>query len=207
MIRYRPSLLVIALLATQFAGCASRPPAFEVVTPKISSPNPGKALVLFMRPRRFEAFSGGGQLPAMLYADKQFLGALPARHQLAWQADPGEYLLMVASGIPGERHGRADFLVARLRADRTYYVVIEPSMDYFGIHYRLRPQNGQIDQVRLTAWHNIMRQIRPNALGLEQAEAFSPLRQELFEAYYTEWLQKWERPTLLPESGLTSPGS
>lgn len=200
---FRSLALSIALpmLLLGLAACSGTRP-FEVVNPKVHAPEPGRALVMFMRPRRFEWLSGGGGLPAMLYQNDQFLGALPARYQLAWQATPGDYTLMVASGRPGQPHGRADFLLAHLLADRTYYVVIEPSMNFFGLHFRLRPQNGQIEQKRLHLWHKLMPQIRPNEHGMQQAKEFASLQQALKQHYYTQWLQVWERPTLRAASGL-----
>lgn len=186
-------ILLASLFVSAITGCAK--PVFNVVNPKTSAPAADKALVYFMRPRRFEAFTGGGNLYAKLYDGDTFLGDVPAKYQLAYQATPGKHVFMVTGSA-------ADFLQAELEAGKKYYVVIEPRPGFDGLSFVMRPQNGQIDQQRLDTWHQVMRQIEPNEYGLTLAQQNEEKRKALKERYYNQWLQKPERPTLRKAAGL-----
>lgn len=186
-------LLLLTLAVSTFSGCAK--PVFTVVKPKVSEAAEGKALVFFMRPRRFEMFTGGGNQHAVIYDGDKYVGQLPAKYQLAYQAKPGKHNFMVMGGS-------ADFLDANLKAGKKYYIVIEPRPGFTGLSFSMRPQNGQIDQEKLDAWHKVMPQVEPNELGHSTAEKNEARRKKLKDDKYTQWLQKEDRPTLKAAAGL-----
>jgi len=189
-------VLIIALLilAALSAGCAPMQRYYTVVTPPVMTPEPGKAMVIFLRPRRFEALLGGSG-PAVLYDGDKYLIHLSTKQQFAYQADPGEHTFMI-TGVS------ADFLAAQLAAGKKYFVVVEPRPMFNGTTFSLRPQNGQITQKTLDYWHLKMRQIVPTPYALEMAQKEEVNRARLKLDTYTEWLQKPIRPTLEKTSGL-----
>ncbi len=185
--------LGLPLLASLVAGCTPMAGYFTVVRPPVTEPEPGKALVVFLRPRRFEAFLGGAEA-APLYDGDNYLIHLPPKYQFAYQAEPGTHTFMI-TGIT------ADFLAADLVAGKKYFVVVEPRPLFSGIAYSLRPQNGQIEQATLDFWHLRMRQIVPSDHGRQEAQKQDAVRARMKVDYYTEWLQKPQRPTLEASSG------
>ncbi len=193
-------LALAALVIALSSGCAAN---FKVVDPKVAEPVSKKALVVFLRPKRMENFTGGGAAPAKLYDGDSFVGELQTKQQLAYQANPGKHLFMVANG-------NADFLSAELAAGKTYYVVVEPLPNAASIllgsqnmGFTLRPQNGQIKPEEIQEWFKVMIQVTPNENGFKAAEKWDDKRKKLKEKYYAKWEQKPEndRPFLRASSG------
>ncbi len=189
---HRIVFLILALSIVSVA-CTPLPRYFTVVQPPVTQPEPGKALVIFLRPRRFETFLGGAEATP-LYDGDNYLIHIPPKHQFVYQATPGEHTFMI-TGIT------ADFLLAHLETGKKYFVVVEPRPMFNGTSYSLRPQNGQINQKTLDYWHLKMRQIVASDYALEQAAKNEVQRARMKLDYYTEWLQKPVRPTLESTSG------
>lgn len=199
-LNYRNAIPVaLAFVLLLMSGCAS---TVKVVNPKVSEPDKGKALVLFMRPKRMENFMGGGAI-AKLYDGDTYLGELPVKTQMAYQANPGKHLFMVANG-------NADFLEANLKAGKTYYIVVEPVptaaailLSSNNMGFTMRPQNGQIDQAGLDKWFKVMRQVEPTEAGFKAAKKWDARRKKLKDAYYAKWTSKPKdkRPYLQADSG------
>lgn len=98
-------------------------------------PEPGKALVVFMRPS-----SLGGAIQSSVYdtSDKEdkFIGIVSSKTKIAYQADPGEHLFMVIAE-------NADFMVAHLDAGKTYYALVSPRMGVWKARFSLLPIHNQ----------------------------------------------------------------
>jgi hypothetical protein len=99
------------------------------------TPQPGKALVVFMRPS-----SLGGAIQSSVYdthekGDK-FIGIVSSKAKIAYQAEPGEHLFMVIAE-------NADFMVAHLDAGKTYYALVSPRMGVWKARFSLLPIHNQ----------------------------------------------------------------
>lgn len=94
-------------------------------------PEPGKALVVFLRPSSF-----GGAIQSSVYdtSDKEdkFIGIVSTKTKIAYQADPGDHLFMVIAE-------NADFMVAHLDAGKTYYTLVSPRMGVWKARFSLLP--------------------------------------------------------------------
>lgn len=95
------------------------------------APQPGKALVVFMRPSSF-----GGAIQSSVYDtrgdDNDFIGVVSARTKLAYQAFPGHHLFMVVAEY-------SDFMNADLVAGKTYYVLVRPRPGIWKARFSLIP--------------------------------------------------------------------
>jgi hypothetical protein len=86
----------------------------------VPAPEPGKALLVFMRP------SGvGSGIQSTVYEvsgdEVRIIGIVSAKTKIAYQAEPGKQLFMTV----GES---ADFMSAELQPGRTYYASVAPRM-------------------------------------------------------------------------------
>ena len=100
-------------------------------------PEPGKALVVFLR-----ASSLGGAIQSSVYdtgdkADK-FIGIVSTKTKIAYQAEPGDHLFMVVAE-------NADFMVAHLDAGKTYYALVSPRMGMWKARFSLLPIHNRAD--------------------------------------------------------------
>lgn len=100
-------------------------------------PEPGKALVVFMRPSMF-----GGAIQSSVYDTSEqgdkFIGIVSTKTKIAYQADPGDHLFMVIAE-------NADFMVAHLDAGKTYYTLISPRMGVWKARFSLLPIHNRAD--------------------------------------------------------------
>lgn len=101
------------------------------------TPEPGKALVVFMRPSSF-----GGAIQSSVYDthDKgdKFIGIVSSKTKIAYQADPGEHLFMVIAE-------NADFMIAHLDAGKTYYALVSPRMGVWKARFSLLPIHNRAE--------------------------------------------------------------
>jgi len=113
------------------AGCVATSKDMVRSTATSHQPEPGKALVVFMRPSRY-----GGAIQSSVYdtssASDTFIGIVSSGTKVAYQADPGHHLFMVQ----GEN---ADFMNADLDAGKTYYVLVSPRMGMWKARFSLLP--------------------------------------------------------------------
>ena len=102
-----------------------------------AKPEPGKALVLFMRPS-----SVGFAIASSVYdapdEDTRFIGVVRSKQKMAYQAEPGMHRFMVIAE-------NADFMDATLEAGKTYYVLIQPRMGVWKARFSLFPVHNHAD--------------------------------------------------------------
>jgi hypothetical protein len=126
--------LVLVLLAG-LAGCQSS----LMVKSGSGEPQaePGKALVVFMRPSSF-----GGAIQSSVYdtsaKGNKFIGIVSSKTKVAYLADPGEHLFMVIAEY-------ADFMVAHLDAGKTYYTLVSPRIGVWKARFSLLPIHNRVD--------------------------------------------------------------
>src|SRR5687767_12203944 len=114
--------LVLAAFVVLLAACAGSSPRMQEITAEryAPAPEPGKALVVFMRPSGL-----GFAIQSTVYEvsgdELRIIGIVSAKTKVAYQAEPGKRLFMTV----GES---ADFMSAELQAGRTYYAAVAPRM-------------------------------------------------------------------------------
>lgn len=131
VIRWSAALLLVLGLAGCQSSLMTKAGGGE---PK---PEPGKALVVFMRPS-----SLGGAIQSSVYdtseKEDKFIGIVSTKTKIAYQADPGDHLFMVVAE-------NADFMVAHLDAGKTYYVLVSPRMGMWKARFSLLPIHNRAD--------------------------------------------------------------
>jgi hypothetical protein len=129
-------LACVLLLCQSFAAVAKEPLAVHVADQQ-AKPEPGKALVLFMRPS-----SVGFAIASSVYdapdEDTRFIGVVRSKQKMAYQAEPGVHRFMVIAE-------NADFMDATLEAGKTYYVLIQPRMGVWKARFSLFPVHNHAD--------------------------------------------------------------
>jgi len=126
-------LLLLACAPAAFAKSKLMAPAAD----QAPKPEPGKALVVFLRP----GFVGGAIASTVYDAPDggdTFLGALSYKDKLAVQMAPGVHRLMVIAE-------NADFLDATLEAGKTYYVLIRSRPGVWKARFSLLPMHNRAD--------------------------------------------------------------
>lgn len=182
------SLLFIGLLMT---GCASTQMNPIPKDQLITKPEPGKALIYFVRPSSF-----GGAIQAPLFDDEQYIGTSSANTIVPYQAMPGAHMFMVM----GES---ADFLQAELLADKTYYAEVTPRLGAWKARFSLRPQNGQIPDKEVRGWMTSSKQVKANEKGFAWAKQNTGSIKKLKQEYLPKWQSKndSDKQILRAESG------
>lgn len=132
---YRAYIVLLCSLLALSSACS--PPVKHMQVAPVSKtavvqPQPGKALVVFMRPTdqyqgvQSSVFRVGNDGAVAL------MGIVAAQTKLAYQAEPGQHLFMAI----GEDAG---FMTANLLAGRTYYVRVESQPGRWKARFSLEP--------------------------------------------------------------------
>ncbi|VAW90884.1 hypothetical protein MNBD_GAMMA21-618 [hydrothermal vent metagenome] len=121
--------LVLATFIVALAGCVT--PVAKMnhseLSEVVTTPDPGKALVIFMRPGAL-----GFAVHATVYDDDKLIGTVPYNTKLPYMAEPGKHMFMVISES-------ADFMQADLIAGKTYYVQVVGRMGWWRARFSLLP--------------------------------------------------------------------
>ncbi len=175
-----------------FAGCATTEHMTALEGEAKLAPDPGKSMVVFMRPSSF-----GGAILSTVYDGMDYIGTVPANTRFSYQTDPGEHMFMVI----GES---ADFMKADLAPDKTYYARVAARMGVWKARFSFIPYNGESEE-ELQEWINGTKPMEMNEKGKTWAEQNAPSIQEKHDKYLPEWEQKSEelraKQTLLNSSG------
>lgn len=175
----RRSWTWIAVLLTSLASCVSSNHMTEVPPEqRVVAPEPGKALVVFLRPSSF-----GGAIQASVFDGKDYIGTVSANTQVPYQASPGEHMFAVI----GES---ADFMKATLDAGKTYYAIVQARMGFWKARFSLRPQNGQISDAEMSDALESTRQVVPNDEGRTWAQNNADSIEQKIAKYRPEWENK-----------------
>lgn len=167
-------------------------------------PEPGKALVVFMRPSTY-----GGGIQATVYDASQpaeeFIGIVSGKTKIAHQAEPGKHLFMVI----GEN---ADFVNATLDADKTYYVLVSPRMGVWKARFSLLPIHNDtaakysLKSADFPKWQAATHFVEKSA----DAETWYQQNAASVKAKRADYMQKWNQAsaeqlqelTVLPSDGI-----
>lgn len=179
---------------TLFLGGCITPAATDRVSPHMERitgeasmrPEPGKALVVSMRPGRL-----GWAVNATIYdkadtPDYVYLGTVSYGSRIPYQAEPGRHLFMVV----GES---ADFMQADLEAGKTYYVVVAARMGAWKARFSFRPDNGQIPESERRQWLADTVPLRPGKAGFAWAKEHANSIEFKRSKYLPAWRAKADK--------------
>jgi hypothetical protein len=194
----RSLVIPFAALSLLLAGCAGTVTNMREVpaSQAMAAPEPGKALVVFMRPSGL-GFGVQSSVFEIRNETPVLVGIVAAKTRVMQQVNPGRYLYMVI----GEN---ADFMTADVVAGRTYYVKVEPRMGMwkarFGLEpYRAKDLAGAEFTGALTECRAVEKGPESEAWAASNAASIASKRTE----YYGDWMKQAEsaRLRLLPEDG------
>ncbi len=144
------------------------------------APEPGRALVVFMRPSGF-----GGAIQASVYDTStprtEFLGIVSTNTKCAYQSPPGQRQFMVVSEA-------ADFLRATLDAGKTYYVLVTPRMGFWKARFSLKAVTAdKLDTGEFKDWLSATHWI----VNTDASRAWWAENQSDVEQKRAEYFPKW----------------
>jgi hypothetical protein len=182
--RNRMNIGFAVAAALFLSACASSHMVVVEEGARVTRPEPGKALVYFVRPTSF-----GGAIQATLYDSDDYVGTISAHTHMAYQAKPGKHLFMVI----GES---ADFMQADLIEGKTYSAVVQPRMGVWKARFSFQPASG-MDQLGDT------KQVILGEAGRAWAKDNAASIQEKKAEYLPKWQEKpdSDKQTLRAESG------
>ncbi len=186
--------VVVLLLAV--AGCAGRSKYMQDVPAGQAAyvPEPGRTLVIFMRPSGF-GFAIQASVFDITDGEPEFLGIVSAKTKIAHNTNPGEHRYMVI----GEN---ADFLEADLLADRTYYSLVTPRMGVWKARFSLKPVHKfDLTSAEFTQWYDDTRWVENTPASLTWAQEHMGSIKRKQEKYLPKWLIRTDRGVLLPNDG------
>ncbi len=194
----RSLVLPLAVLSLLLAGCAGTVTNMrEVPLSQVpAAPEPGKALVVFMRPSGL-GFGVQSSVFEIRNETPVLVGIVAAKTRVVQQGNPGRYLYMVV----GEN---ADFMTADVVAGKTYYVKVEPRMGMWKARFGLEPYRqkdfaGADFAGALNECRAVEKGPESEAWAASNAVSIASKRTE----YYGDWVKQAEsaRPRLLAEDG------
>ena len=186
------------VLPVLLAGCAGTVTNMREipVSQAPAAPEPGKAMVIFMRPSGL-GFAVQSSVFEIRNDEAVLVGIVAAKTRVAHQVAPGQYLFMTI----GEN---ADFMAAEVAAGKTYYVKVEPRMGMWKARFGLEPY--RLKDLATPAFATDLDGCKPVALSAESNVWASTNMMSIREkrtSYFGDWMKKpeAERPALKPEDG------
>jgi hypothetical protein len=190
--------LVVAAAVLLAAGCAGTVKNMQEapVGSAEPAPQPGKAMVVFMR-----ASGVGAAVQASVFELKDtqpaMVGILASKTKVAYQADPGKRMFMAM----GEN---ADFLVAELLPGRTYYAYVSPRIGMWKARFVFEPKHRQdLEAAEFKTDLNESRWVEATPQTSTWMAGNLATIQAKRAEYFNDWQSKpeAERPGLRPEDG------
>jgi hypothetical protein len=176
------------------AGCAIRSDLMSPADADASAvrPEPGKALVVFVRPGRL-----AGAVQAVVYDGDALVGVCSADTAIAYQTEPGQHLFMVVSEA-------VDFLDSMLLPGKSYFVEVVPRSGWWRARFSLHPIEAKRSGKRLSQWLRSVRLVDLNDAGRQWGRENDPSVTEKKAEYLPRWRAKSddERPALWPGDGV-----
>jgi hypothetical protein len=181
-------------------GCGVKITAMDVSplpTDATIPADPGKALVVFMRPPLY-----GTRVQAPVFEvsedETKLLGIISARTKFAVQVEPGPHLFMVL----GET---AEFMSADVAPGKSYFALVLAAMGGWRSRFVFRPvEASKLGTPEFESWYSACRWVEKNTVterwALENASSIEQKRSD----HYPRWhaTAEAERPRLRPEDGL-----
>ena len=172
-------LSFLVVIMGLFSACSTMSHHMTVVEGKTElQPEPGKALLVFLRPSSY-----GGAVQATIYNDITYIGTVSANTKIAYQATPGEHMFMVI----GES---GDFMQADLEEGKTYYARVAARMGVWKARFSFIPENGQTADSELNQWLANTKLTETNKEGHAWAEQNKPDITKKHDEYLVAWQGK-----------------
>lgn len=186
-------LSIVLLILGLMNACASPNMGHNEIGQPITKPDPGKAMVVFMRPSKL-----GFAIHAAVFEDDNFIAMVPYNSKFVHMAKPGKHQYMVVSEA-------GDFMSADLVAGKTYYAIVAPRMGAWRARFSLQA----VRKEEISKHDDVQECLRecqyvvnaPSAAIWAQNN--KPSIMEKKAKYYEVWMEKnpSERPHLRPEDG------
>lgn len=192
------SVLTALALTLLLYGCAGTVKKMQEVpgNPAVK-PDPGKALVVFMRPSGF-GFAIQSSVFEVVGDNPTLVGIVAAKTKVAYQVAPGKRLFMVVSEA-------ADFMSAELQAGKTYYALVTPRMGVWKARFSLQPvTRKEMDSSEFTGWVADSRLVQNTAESQAWAVENMPDIKSKQASYYRDWQSKpdADKPNLASTEGI-----
>lgn len=190
-------VVVAALALALSAGCAGSIKNMREALPDYApKPEPGKAMLVFMRP------SGMGfAVQSSVFEIKDntpvLAGIVAAKAKVAHQVEPGNRLFMVV----GES---GDFLSADLVAGKTYFALVTPRMGAWKARFSLAAVHAaDLSGAEFNGWFNDCRWVEKSQESAVWFQENLPDITTKYVEYYPKWMGKAEadRPKLVAGDG------
>lgn len=189
-----PSLIILASLL--LAGCAGSSNMMQDVPSERSTyaPEPGNALVVFMRPSGF-GFAVQSVVFDATAEEPKLVGIVSAKTKIAYQVRSGDHRFMVVSES-------ADFMDATLTEGKTYYALVTPRVGVWRARFSLQPvRKSEVGGKEFNEWIEDTRWVENTEGSAAWARENMPSVREKQADNITEWLNKPDRPILYPQDG------
>ena len=189
---------VLAVMVVLLTGCAGSSERMgEVSAERYSpAPEPGKAMVVFMRPSGV-GFAVQSTVYELADTGIKIIGIVSAKTKVAHQVEPGKRLFMVM----GEN---ADFMSAELQAGRTYYASVAPRMGLWKARFAFEPvRRDKLDSDGFKSDFNDTRWVAKTAATEEWFAANRDAVQSRRGDYFVDWMKapEHERAILRADDG------
>ena len=190
MVRHFIYGFVLLLVSVMFGACAAPNMMHSDPGKPVAGPEPGKAMVVFMRPS-----SSAYPAHAAVFDDEKFISMVPYYSKYVYMAEPGTHQFMVISEA-------ADFMSANLLAGKTYYAIVEPRMGAWRARFSLLPVHRQdIVESDIQECIKDCQYVINKASAPVWADINRPSILDKKAKYYEIWMQKdaADRPALRAE--------
>ncbi len=184
-------LLTSAVLLT--TGCASnlmKPAESETI---VNSND--KATIVFMR-NSFVASAIGVEMFEVVDGKLEFIGSLPTGNKIAHKTSPGKKVYM-AYGTA------ADFMIADVRAGKTYYSIVRPNWGTGGFAPTpIRPTNSEytMQSEDFAGW---VKNTKLVELKKAEAETWFAGKKEDYQKIYADYWNRFQNKTPFEQSQRT----
>lgn len=202
-IKYFILCLCVLVIGVSFSGCATPKVAgtvknMQTVTDdRITTvPEEGKSMVIFSRPNTL-GYAVQSSVFEMKGEEPLLVGIVAAWKKLVYQVEPGEHLFMVI----GES---ADFMLAELEANKTYYALVIPRMGAWKARFSLQPvHEAEMNTAQFNEGLAGCEWVQKTSDSDAWAKENMPSIITKYNTYYKKWIEKdaSERPKLMPEDG------
>ncbi len=188
----------MVILTWGFSGCAGKVSNMSTATQgkEIQAPQKGKSKIVFMRPSTM-AFAIQSSIFDIKGEKPSIVGIVAAKKKVSYDLEPGEHLFMVV----GES---ADFMSAKLEADKTYYALITPRMGLLKARFSLKPiHESELNSKKLNSWLKDCQLVEVSKDTENWLENNKNSIQSKDNKYYKDWINKEDskKPMLHPQDG------
>lgn len=196
--KFLTEYIVLFMLLLLLSGCAGSVKNMRVVLPEevMDAPEEGKSMVVFMRPSGV-GFAIQSSVFEVNEGSSSLIGIVAAKKKVSYQAEPGEHLFMVI----GES---ADFMSAKLEANKIYYALVTPRMGVWKARFSLKPIHAdELDSSQFNDWLEECEWVEKTSASEIWASSNMNSIQSKYQKYYKKWMDKdpSERSMLLLEDG------